>query len=90
MYPEKKKLLEAVAIRANKLPPTHGDYTDETESHGFAVGTGAGASYQVNNAISIKVADISYRHSWTNALWGRDYSNSLKFTSGLVLRMGTW
>ena len=43
-----------------------------------------------NNAISIKVADISYRHSWTNALWGRDYSNSLKFTSGLVLRMGTW
>jgi len=54
------------------------------------VGTGAGVSYQVNNAISIKVADISYRHSWTNALWGRDYSNSLKFTSGFVLSMGTW
>jgi hypothetical protein len=90
MYPEKKKLLEAVAIRTDKLPPAHADYTDATESHGFALGTGAGVSYQVNNAITIKVADISYRHSWTNALWGRDYSNSLKFTSGLVLHMGTW
>ena len=90
MYPEKKKLLEAIAIRTDKLPPVHADYTDATETHGFSVSTGGGVSYQVNNAITIKVADISYRHNWTDTLWGRDYSNSLKFTSGFVLHMGTW
>lgn len=68
----------------------NGDYTQETESNGFAVATGGGVSYQLNKALSIKVADLSYRHSWTSPLWGRDYNNSLKFTSGLVLRMGTW
>jgi len=90
MFPELKRLLSANAIRANSPPPVHADYTEETESHGFALATGGGVSYRVNNAISIKVADVSYRHSWTNALWGRDYSNSLKFTSGFVLSMGTW
>jgi len=90
MYPGKKSALEALSLRDNKPPPTHGDYTEETESNGLAIATGGGVSYQVNNALSIRVADLSYRHNWTNTLWGRDYSNSLKFTSGVVIRMGTW
>jgi hypothetical protein len=91
MYPEKKKLLEAIAARTpDKEPPTHGDYTEETESHGFALATSGGVNYQATRAITVRVADVSYRHNWTSPLWGRDLSNSLKFTSGVVLRMGTW
>lgn len=90
MFPERKKLLEAAAVRGNTPLPTHGDYTEETESHGFAVSTGGGLSYMLNQALTIRVADLSYRHGWTGSLWGRDYGNSLKLTSGLVLRIGTW
>jgi len=90
MFPELKKVLEAAALRDKKLPPAHEDYTEQTESNGFAVVTGAGLRYDLNRALTITVADLSYRRSWTSPLWGRDYSNSLKFSSGLVLRMGTW
>jgi hypothetical protein len=90
MFPELKEALEAAAARDNTTPPSHGDYTQETQSNGFAVSTGGGVSYQVNRAMTIKVADLSYRHSWNSALWGRDYANSVKFTTGFVLRMGTW
>ena len=90
MYPERKRLLEAAAVRDNKQPPVHADYTDQTESNGFAVASGGGVDYELNRALTIRVADFSYRHSWAAPLWGRDFSSSMKFTSGLVLRMGTW
>jgi hypothetical protein len=90
MYPEQKKLLEAIALRDRKQAPSHDDYTEQTESHAFTVATGGGVNYRLNRAISIRVADISYRHNWTAPLWGRDFGNSLKVTSGLVLRMGEW
>ncbi len=90
LFPEVKKTLEAIAIRDNKPPPSHGDFTEETESHGFALSTGGGVSYQLNKALTIRLADLSYRHNWTGPVWGRDYGNSLKFSSGLVLHMGTW
>jgi hypothetical protein len=90
MYPELKKSLEALAIRDRKQPPIHDDYTEQTESHAFTVSTAAGVTYQINRAISIRVADLSYRHNWTEPLWGRAFGNSLKVTSGFVLRMGEW
>jgi hypothetical protein len=90
MYPGLKKLLEAAAARANKEPPVHEDYTDTTESNGFSLSAGAGLNYELTAAVTLRVADISYRHNWTNALWGRDFSNSLKVSSGIVLRLGTW
>ena len=90
MYPELKKVLDAAAFRANTAPPSHADYTEATETNGFTVATGAGLNYSLSRALTINVADLSYRHSWTNTLWGRNYSNSLKLSSGVVLRMGTW
>jgi hypothetical protein len=90
MYPEFKQLLEKIAIRENKPPPSHEDYTEATESNGFAVATGGGLNYNLSPALSVRVADLSYRHAWTSPLWGRDYSSGVQFSSGLVLRMGTW
>ena len=52
--------------------------------------TGGGLHYNLHPALTLRVAELSYRHSWTAPLWGRDYSNGLKWSSGLVLRMGTW
>lgn len=90
MYPALKKVLEAAAFRSNTAPPSHGDYTESTETNGFTVATGGGLAYSLNRALTIRVADISYRHSWTTPLWSRDYSNSLRLSTGVVLQMGTW
>jgi len=90
MYPDLKKVLEQAAARDKKDPPLHSDYTDDTESNALTVATGGGVNYEVTRALTIRVADVSYRYAWTAPLWGRDYSNTLKLTSGVVLRMGTW
>jgi hypothetical protein len=29
-------------------------------------------------------------YTWTGPVFGKEYSNVLQFTSGLVLRMGAW
>jgi hypothetical protein len=82
MYTDLKKQLDKDA--------PHAAYTDDTESNGLTVATGGGISFSLNRALTLRVADLSYRRAWTSPVWGRDYNNSLKLSSGLVLRMGTW
>ena len=89
MYPEKKKMLEAAAKTPDDLL-LHSEYTDSADSNGFAVSAGGGVDYRINRALGIRVADLSYRHSWAGPVFGREYSNGLKVTCGLVVRMGTW
>ncbi len=90
MNPQLKKLLQIAASRDNRPPPSHDDYTAAVESNGFAVSTGGGLHYNLNAALTLRVAEMSYRHAWTSPLWGRDYSGGLQWSSGVVLRMGTW
>ena len=90
MFPEKKKLLTELAVESGSEPPTPMDYTEQTSTNGFAVSVGGGVQYKLNPALAIRVADISYRHSWVSPMWGRDFSNGLKLTCGFVLRVGTW
>ena len=75
--------MKRVAVRYKVKP-------DQVETNGFALSTSGGVDYKLNRALAIRVAEVSYRHSWVAPLWGRDYSNGLKFVSALVLRMGTW
>jgi hypothetical protein len=90
MYPQLKQLLEQAAISGNAPPPTHDEYTKTTETNGFAVSAGDGIHYNINPALTLQVAELSYRRSWTSPLWGRDYSGGVQWSSGLMLRMGTW
>lgn len=90
MFPEEKRVLEEAARRAVTPPPTHEDYTRDADSNGFIVSTGGGVAYKLNRALAIRVAQLSYQYTWAGPVFGRDYSNVLQFTSGLVLRMGTW
>lgn len=90
MFPEKKKLLTKIAMQKNLEVPTHDQYTEQTDTNGFAISIGGGLQYKLNRAFAIRLADISYQHFWVSPLWGREFSNGLKITSGLVLRMGTW
>jgi hypothetical protein len=62
----------------------------EWETSGFAVVVGSGVHYKLNNALALRVANLDYQHSWNNRLNGTNYQNGLRFTTGLILNMGTW
>lgn len=90
MYPDRKVALEQLAERTGKPAPLHEDYTQQWETNGFTIGAGTGLDLKLNSAVAIRVASLGYSHSWVNKLNGVSYQNGVQFTSGLVLRMGTW
>jgi hypothetical protein len=84
MYPDKKTIVE----EANKnLDPSlaytlHQQYTTRDESSGVALTAGTGVDYKLNEALAIRVANVEYLKSAN--------SRGLQFSTGLVLRLGTW
>ena len=68
----------------------HNYYNTDWSSIGFAVQAGAGVDYKFNNALALTVGNLEYAHSWANDINGVSYRNAVQFSSGLVLRMGTW
>jgi len=90
LYPE-----ERAAAIANIAPKPlsnadHSLFTKDWETSGLAISVGTGVDYKINNALAFRVASLDYTHSWNNELNGINYGNGVKFTTGLVLRMGTW
>jgi len=90
LYPDLRAPVIA-EIGSNKIPNAdHWRYTRDWDTDGFAIAMGTGVDYKLNNALAWRVASLDYQHSWNNELNGVNYQNGLRFTTGLVLRMGTW
>jgi hypothetical protein len=85
-----KEALKLSEPKSTPLYVTHALYAKDWETNGFTIQAGSGLELRLNNALSYRVADLEYSHSWNQHLNGVDYRNSLQFTTGLVLRMGTW
>jgi hypothetical protein len=92
MNPLKKSQLEAAAAQSGKPLsfPDHDLYTRPSEITGFTVSAHAGVDLKLTSAIALRAADAGYTHSWHSTLDGVDYSDSVQFTSGLIVRFGTW
>jgi hypothetical protein len=92
MYPEKKAQLQAIwASQGRTLGETeHALYTRQAERSGFAAAIAGGLDHRINNALSWRVASLQYTRGWVGHLDGYNYTNGLEFTSGLILKMGTW
>ena len=85
----KQALANAPARPASSIPEWP-SYLTLKEDTAFALAAGGGLDIQLNRALQLRVARLEYRHTWLNALAGRDFSNALQFTTGLTIRMGTW
>ena len=70
MYPERKELLDATRRSQGAPPPTHEQYTEHMEANGLAVATAGGVDYKLTRALAIRVAELSYRHSWAGPARG--------------------
>ena len=72
------------------VPRKHAFYSADWDTIGFTVQAGGGVDYKLTAALALTVGDFQYAHTWTSDINGVSYRNALQFTSGLVLRMGTW
>jgi len=90
VYPELELQLLAAATPTDDLNALHAKYSQHYETSGFAVALGIGVDYKLNSALAIRLGSLDYSRSWTSSLNEDSYRHALQFTSGLVIRMGTW
>ena len=90
VYPALQQMLTDAAEQEGAPPPPHSAYSTHWETNGFTVRVKSGVDVKLSNALSLRMASLGYSHSWSNELNGVNYENGLQFSSGLILRMGTW
>jgi hypothetical protein len=92
MDPQKKAQLEAAAVKQGLElgDGDHASYTQTSEASGFALSAGGGVDLKLSSALGLRLGKLEYLRSWHSHLNGIDYTNSAEFTSGLILRFGTW
>jgi hypothetical protein len=73
-----------------KATKDNAESTINVETRGTAVSAGAGLDLRLHRAVALRVASLDYRRAWVPALDGRDFSHGWVFSSGVVLRVGTW
>jgi hypothetical protein len=65
-------------------------FTQHWEGTGVSVSVGGGLDIAVNRAMALRVVNFEYLHSWLGKINGTDFSQGLRFSAGLVLRLGSW
>jgi hypothetical protein len=70
--------------------PLRTEYQVEKSMNGFALLAGGGMDINVTPALTLRVASLEYSHSWLPPVDRIDASRGVRFSSGLVLRLGTW
>jgi len=90
IFPAKQRALTAIAEQKDLPPPNHEDYTRESESSGLSVAAGAGLDLKLTDAVAVRLAKLDYAHSWVSNLGAVSYANDVHFTTGIVIRLGTW
>lgn len=84
-----KAVLSRVPAGADKNK-YHDLYTKHWETTGFSMAFGGGLDVALNRALALRVANLDYTRSWLGSLNGRNFDHGLRFSTGLVLRVGTW
>lgn len=77
---------------AGHLPhyPMRTDYSVQNSANGFALLTGGGVDINVRPALTVRVANLEYTRSFVPPVGRIDASQGVRFSSGLVLRLGVW
>jgi len=88
--PQVWKAIESSAAKSESAYILHPLYAKDWETNGFIIQAGSGLDVKLNSALSYRVVNLEYSHSWTKELNGINYQTGLQFTTGLVLHMGTW
>jgi hypothetical protein len=86
------KLLDEWNDGSGTLPhyPKRSDYSVELSRYGPALSFGSGFDWVLTRAFAWRMVDVEYSHAWignADLIQGQD---TLRVTTGAVLRIGTW
>jgi hypothetical protein len=90
LYPEIRKELVAQGAKGTYYRDIYLDYTQNWRQNGLAVSIGAGVDVGINRALGLRLASVDYLHSWLSQLNGSDFRDGIRFSTGLIVNMGSW
>lgn len=70
--------------------PKRSDWSVETATNGPALGAGVGFDVVVARPFAWRVINVEYTHAWMGDVAMIHPQNTLRITTGAVLRIGTW
>ena len=88
--PEKRHLIESLVPPGTKLNPYYNLFNTNYESTGVSLSMGGGVDYRLYSGLALRVANLDYVRSWLAPVNGIDFNRGVRFTTGVVLRVGTW
>jgi hypothetical protein len=91
--PQKRiELRDAWNNGSGTLPhyPKRSDWCVQHQANGFAMAVGGGLDLVVNRALAWRIGNVEYTHSWLSNVDQIHASEGVRFSSGLMLRIGTW
>jgi len=86
----KEKLATKIAAQDGQPTPEQDQYTTEVDTNGFSLVAAGGVSYQINDLLVLRVANLAYQRSWVSALQASTYTQGVRFGFGLEIRFGHW
>ena len=90
IYPERKPAQIHVTANSVAADTIHSLYTTHAETNDFSWQAGGGVDYTFTRAIGWKVAELDYLHIGTGNFNATSFHDNLRFSTGLVLRIGGW
>ena len=70
--------------------PRRSEYQVENQANGVSMAAGGGFDVRLSSGFALRVADLEYTHSWLPVVDQIHASDGVRFSAGLVLRIGTW
>jgi hypothetical protein len=88
--PVRRKRIESELPPGGDLQPFYDQFTKHYESTGLSLSVGGGLDLRVHPSMAVRVASFDYVRSWLNEVNQTNFNRGLRFTSGVVLRLGAW
>ncbi|PWT88179.1 MAG: hypothetical protein C5B55_13575 [Blastocatellia bacterium] len=88
--PEHKEAAVSNLPPGKKPNSVHDQYARDFETTGFSMSAGGGLDLAVHPALAVRVANLEYVRSWLGQLNGANFDRGFRFSTGIVLRIGTW
>lgn len=85
----REEVREIDRLPAHQRPPRW-EYVDRQQSNGFALSVGGGLDVGLTRAASLRLANFDYTHAWLGSTGIASYPHSVRWSTGLILRVGAW
>jgi opacity protein-like surface antigen len=91
IYPEREPTAPIdVIANSSAADSIHSLYTSHRETNNFSWQVGGGMEYTLTSAIGWTLAEVDYLHVGARAFNDANFHNNLRFSTGVVLRIGGW